>query len=184
MPLDIGFVLGAFGQNAEEDFKTQKSITKAMIDKFKISPSDTRAGFILFGQDARLVARLNLYKNERSLKALVDSLQNPGDGSRLDKALDMARSEVLFSPFGARNGVPKSLVVFVSHKSNVNPLIAAQKLKDLGVKIITVGVGQEADVDYLESISGRKEDMVLAREADNAEKAASNAADASFPGTV
>ena len=181
--LDVGLILGAAGRNSEKDFAIEQKIAKRIVESFHISPTTTRIGILLYGRDARMMAKLNSYSNRKSMVEYLDRLRNPGDGSRIDKALGMASTELFTEGNGDRAQVPNTLIVFMNRKAEVNPLQAARYLKDLGVKVIAIGIGDQVDVGELKDISGNEKDVFTAKEPEDVNKVAASVIAGSSPGT-
>ena len=176
-------MLGANGPDAAKDFELEKFISKEMLDAYDISSAITRIGLIVYGRDARVVAGLNSYSDRSSLENVINSLRNPGDGSRVDKALNIARTNLFLESNGARNAIPKTLVVFLNRKADISPLAEANKLREHGVKIIPVGIGKKIDQDDIISLSESSDNIFAARDPTEAMKTAAGASKATFPGT-
>ena len=180
--LDLGFLLGAGGVNAARDLEIQKRIAKDMLNAFDISPQHTRVGLIQYGRDSRLVARLNRYTDKRTLNHVIGTVSSTSSETRLDKALDMARSDLFDVHYGARKDIPKTLLVFTNKAVDSSSQDAAEKLKDLGVKVIVIGVGQQVDKKQLEGIAGSNKEVFVAANPDDAKNVVNDIAKASMPG--
>ena len=137
-------------------FNAQIKSAKAMLDSYDISNTATLAGAITYGKAATLALPLGESRDRDSVKRKFDSLANPGSGNNMGAALQMARSSLFSQDNGAREGVPRSLVVFVSEKFSGNPAelgSEARALKEAGVKIIAVGLGSEINKDDVASLA-------------------------------
>ena len=172
----------ADGSNTARDFEIELKITKEMLNSFHITPTDTRVGLLLYGRNAIVAVHLNTYRSKAELEDLVKTLKNYGNGNRMDKALNLSRTDMFNENKGARKGIPKSLVIFSNKKSDVNPIIEAQKLRDLGVKIVTIGVGQHMDKDELFHISGKKDQVFNAKNLEEVGNVVAAARRAVLPG--
>ena len=161
LKLDLGFLFGADGSNSQKDFDTEKKIATEMLNNFVISSSNTRVGIIQYGRDPRVVERLDSYTDKKTLTYII-GLLNPTEGHRIDKALDLVRTNLFDERYGARRGIPKTVIVFTNKKSDVSPKDAARKLRDLGVKTIAIGVGEKVDKGELKDITGNDKGLFVA----------------------
>lgn len=147
-PLDLGFILGASGQNASSIFKSEIAFIKYIISSYSISPVTTQVGAILYGRNAQIAFEMNKHSSESSLKAALDQLKNPSDGNNIGEALQLARTSLFSQENGARYGVQKSLVIFLNEKlvGNNNELkTELEALKSSGIRISVIGIGNNVD---------------------------------------
>lgn len=89
-----------------------------------------------------------------ALKSLIDVIPMETGGPAVDKALEAAKT--LFGGDGVRYDAQKVLVLMVDEKSSGDEeaaMKAAVELKESGVIIITVAVGDETDPTHLKNIS-------------------------------
>ena len=159
----------------------EKNIVKQVLDKLHISDTTTRVGFILYGKEARTALRLNTYRDATSLKRVIDSLRNSGDGNRVDKAFTVAQTNLFLEENGARIGVPKTLIVLMNNKADKSLSSAAQNLKDSGVKVIVIGVGQQVNEEELKSVAGEK-DVYVANQSEDIGKIVEKTAETRLSG--
>ena len=95
------------------------------------------------------------------LKSLIDIIPMETDGPAIDKALESAKT--LFGGDGVRYDAQKVLVLMVDKKSSGDEEAAmktAMELKESGVIIITVAVGDETDPNSLKNISSTPGNVV------------------------
>lgn len=89
-----------------------------------------------------------------ALKSLIDVIPMETGGPAVDKALEAAKT--LFGGDGVRYDAQKVLVLMVDEKSSGDEKVAmktAMELKESGVIIITVAVGDDTDPNHLKNIS-------------------------------
>lgn len=134
-----------------------KDIIKSIADKYVTDK--IHYGLITFDDDASI--KLNFSSSSDRLKSLIDSMSTETGGPAIDKALEAA--VVLFEGEGVRYDAHKVLVLMVDTKSSgddIDSMKSAMELKDSGVNIITVAVGDEADLSSLKNISSNPENVV------------------------
>lgn len=119
-------------------------------------------GLITFDTEANIVMPFSSNINSaEGLKSLVDVIPMKTGGPAVDKALEAAKT--LFGGDGVRYDAQKVLVLMVDEKSSGDEDAAmktAMELKESGVIIITVAVGDETDPNYLKNISSTPGNVV------------------------
>ena len=169
--LDLGFAISIGSTNANANLQKIKDTIKAVIDRY--GKRDIRYSFILFGNVPSKIVRFaesELYTIE-FLKNRVDSFSSIS-GSPLDKALDEARK--MFEDT-ARPDAKKVLVVIMDQGQSSDPEKTREKERDLresGIKVVPVALGEEANPDELTEITRNKENLVKMETDENPEKAA------------
>lgn len=83
--------------------------------------------------------------------AEVDGIKYPNEGTNTGKAL-LKANEALFA-VSARSGVPNIACVLTDGKSKDNIKTPAQKLRDSGVTVISIGMGTDYDLEQLREIA-------------------------------
>ena len=81
----------------------------------------------------------------------VDGIKYPNEGTNTGKAL-LKANEALFA-VSARSGVPNIACVLTDGKSKDNIGTPAQKLRDSGVTVISIGMGTDYDLEQLREIA-------------------------------
>ena len=175
-------MLGADGVNAARDFSIEKQIAKQMLNEFKVSPDNTRVGLIQYGREPRLVARLDSNTDRRTLDYFIDTLSSSGGGIQMDKAFDMVRTALFTERYGSRRGVPKTIVVLTNKAVDASSQVAAEKVRDLGVKIIVIGVGQQVVKNQLKGIAGIDSAVMVVRSQEEVKNIVKDVAKSALPG--
>ena len=103
----------------ESNFLAQKSIVKQIIkDIYPVSLDGNRIGVIRYSDDAKIEVNFNEYFTNKDLYTSVDSIPFTRGGSRIDKALKMARDQLFTVRNGARNDAKK--VSYLVDSTNVS----------------------------------------------------------------
>lgn len=141
--VDIGFLVDSSGSiNAADSFNYQriKDFIKGFIRSVVIGENNTRVGLATFSGQNAFTVRIS-FTDFFTTDALIDAVQMiPYDsgGTRTGEALDRIRTD-LFSM--AREGLPHILVVLTDGKSQDSVTAPSRRLRQMGVQIISVGVG-------------------------------------------
>ena len=91
--------------------------------------------------------------------AAVDKLPLFGYTTRIDKALNMAKSEMFKAENGGRPNVPKLIILLTDGRQTkdadaMNPGDIAEELRKSGIKLIVIGIGKYVNVTELLQMAG------------------------------
>ena len=182
--IDVGFIMGAAGSSNSTDFASQQFIVYKIISNLKLIRNGPHAGVILYGNNANIAVRLGAYRDSYALQSMVTALNNPGDGHRLDKALRIAKDSFFKMINGGRDNAKKVLVVLTNGKSGQDPLLVGSELKDQGIKVISIGVGHNPDVNEVKKLATSGKDAMIAPTAEDNKPVAIEAAKRILPGKL
>lgn len=159
--MDSSGSIGTNNFNREKQFVKQSSSVLGIPDK-------SRASVIVFGRDARVAIDFSKALSLQHFKTLVDNIQYYHGSTRIDKALLLAAKDVFPK---ARVGAAKIAVMLTDGKQTVAPdslplMNASQPLRDLGVRVIAVGIGHNVDEDELKQMVEFPDDVVLVKSFD------------------
>lgn len=125
------------------EFESQINFVKSIAKRLQVSPTGTRAGVILYGDEPKLSIGLNDYSTLPELYNLLDNLAHESGGRQLHKALTLAGETLQKSP----QEIPKFVVVILEGQqySSGSLLLrdAVKPLQALGVTIYVVGIGEK-----------------------------------------
>ena len=154
---DLGIIMGAFSNNAFNNFKLQKEFVISALGKLNISPQNVLPGLITYGLSASVQSNIGDISTYSQLVNILNSLNTPLNGNNILAAMRLARTNLFLPAKGSRATVPKVLWVFVD-KAAANDANAfrdeAQKLINLGVHLIVVGIGSEISRPDLDVVAG------------------------------
>ena len=139
----MGFLVDSSGSiNAADSFNYQriKDFIKGFIKSVVIGENDTRIGLATFSGENSFAVRINFtdFFTTDSLINAVQMIPYDSGGTRTGEALTRIRTN-LFSM--AREGLPHVLVVLTDGKSLDSVTTPSRLLREMGVQIISVGVG-------------------------------------------
>ena len=164
--IDLVFAISAVSSDAGEVFqKTQEAVT-SIVDKY--GTNNIQYAVILFGSDAQAVIDFDSYATTEQLKELFTNLPRVSGGPALDAAFKLA--DQVFSSPGARKDARKVLVMITDKKtsSRLDDVIPeANKLEDMAVAVIPVGIGTDADRKELEELTPDVSDVITISKVDD-----------------
>ena len=158
--LDLAFVLDDSSSVDEEEFSDVIKFVTYTIDAFPgISARGTRVGLVTFSSDARIAMAFDRYHQREQLIDAVENLSRKGGKTYINKGLDKA-NELFTAARGSRIDASKILVLMTDGKSKGDVVPPAQRLREKGVRIIAVGVGN-VDPVQLQQIAGVEDNVFL-----------------------
>ncbi len=164
--VDVGFIVDSSG-SLRSDHEKEKEFVKALADTFSISKEGSRASIITFNSNASINVKFSDHEVVADFQKAVDGLPEPTGKTRIDKALKLAKDELLTSKYGARENVPKLLVLLTdgtqtTAEGAVNPGDIAAELRQSGVRLIVIGVGKKVNTEELLRIAGENSNLYQA----------------------
>ena len=143
-------------------FEAAKTFIKKLYSNFPIGEDATHVGLVVYGKVSPVVFNLIDNRDKESVDDKVLSAFNPGSGENvLGKGLRITKDRVF--DVSARPGGHQVLMVLVAGKSNDDTRFPARALRDKGVTIFGIGMGDNADVNQLRDIVTSPEEEHLAR---------------------
>ena len=163
-PVDVAFIMDASGSIGDANYQKEKEFVKEVVYAFGVSESGGHAGVITYSDDAELDIRLGEHKSLASFNQAVDSLPYSKGRTRIDKALQLASSQLFSVGAGMRADVTKIAIVLTDGKqTQAADAVALDKavapLHALGVQVFAIGIGSEVDTDELRLLVQREEDV-------------------------
>lgn len=127
-----------------------------MVGGFQIGSNKVRMALITFSTGIHDTFQFGAYNSAYSLKQRISDIPYDAGGTKTHLALKYAR-ETSFSYWNSRSGVAKIAVVITDGQSNnkIETLKEAEKLRNSGVIIFSVGVGGGVDRSELSGMASR-----------------------------
>lgn len=137
---------GSINNAHKENYQIMKDFIKGIVKSFVIGEDNTNVAVATFSSLGYFKIRFD-FKKYFDAEQIVSAIENvPYDGKKTytGDALTRLRQELF--PL-ARNGVPHILIVMTDGRSHDHVKTPAERLHDMGVHIIAVGIGS---TDYQE----------------------------------
>jgi len=166
---DVAFLLDSSASLRRSNFMAQKSIVKQIIkDYYPVSVDGNRIGVIQYSDNAKIEVNFNEYFTTKDLNTSIDGIPFTRGGSRIDRALKLARDELFTTANGARNGAEKILILlsdgYQSSAADMeSPINIANELKKQGMKIFVLAGGPEVDINLINQIASDRRYVVEAK---------------------
>lgn len=156
--MDLAFVISTTAVDQDKNLEKMKEIIKETVETFGLHR--VRYSLITFGATPDVKIRFDsVFDTEEELGNVVDSVKRALGNAALDKALEEARYLFALAE-DARPNAMKVLVVITDKRSDSSEeevQIASEKLKDDGVRVIAIELGDESDTVTPEVIKPGKD---------------------------
>lgn len=151
---------------SDSEFVTMTTFLSDLIDNFDIQSQRMKVGVAQYGSRYQEIIELGNTLTTAQWKSQVQTVSKSNGQSRIDIALQHV-SSMFHSSFGGRRnaGVPQTLVVITSGSPLYNVVDAVKTLKDLGICILVLGIG-DVRKEQLLPITGNSEKIITFRDFD------------------
>ena len=156
VPMDIALVIDCSGSMWGREISEAKKAAVQFLDN--IGPS-AHVGLVSFGNpDAHL--QMGLTQNFKKLRRAIKGLDAEG-GTPMAEAIALTRDQVLVN--SENENVLVLLTDGMPNNSN-NTRREAELAKQQGIQMITIGVGNGVDSDYLKQVASTSDDYYFVEE--------------------
>ena len=162
---DLAFVVDTSGSITDENFKKQKDFVKALASSFDPITTSHKLALISYSGDAQIEASFKDKMDQKGFEKAIDRVPHSKGRTRLDKALDLASSQLFTASGGTRDSKRKVMIILTDGRQSQDydtvPLaVAVRPLRQLGVKIYAVAIGDEVDLSELNQMTDNKDDVI------------------------
>ena len=148
---------------SEADFQMQKRFIKAVGSSFFVNSTETRLGLISYSASAHLHVHFEGHDVNR-FNSIVDAVFQDSKSSRIDQAL-MVSLELFGADSDDGRLTPKVLVILTDGNQAPDPDAvplpdAIEPLKQLGVRVFAIAVGNAVNANEFREIVQRRNHVV------------------------
>ena len=161
LKLDVAFVLGGYGPDADAIFERQREFVRTFLDSFRypITNSQVRVALMQYDKEAKIIKNFTDDYVIAYITKLVNDMTLQRTGARVDLALKEASSSLFTT---GRPNASKVLVLFIDAPLADRKSLrsAVQSLAKQGVQLVVVGVGSKARLVDLVAVGN--ENVIIA----------------------
>ncbi|KAI6201875.1 Cuticlin-1 [Aphelenchoides besseyi] len=158
LPLDLLFMIDGSGSVGGPTFDTQIATLNRIIEMADIGPRDTQIAVLQYSTYTYVEFPFKAHNTRESLQMAVNQIRHRSGttktGKALDKALQLFANKASGARFGQPDNVQQIAVVVSDGHSHDDPFPAANRLRQAGVRIIALGIGQHINMNELTQITG------------------------------
>ncbi|XP_028845412.1 von Willebrand factor A domain-containing protein 2 isoform X1 [Denticeps clupeoides] len=158
-PLDLIFVLDGSSGVGRDNFIQLKDFVRSVSVQFDINRDVAQMGLVVFGRRPVTVFDLDTHNSGSDILKAVAEASFLGGAASTGSALLHVHTYSLTVGKGARPGVNKAVVVLTDGTGAEDAVVPAQKLRDNGVFVFVVGIG-DLQQESLLRIAGRADHMI------------------------
>ena len=161
---DLAFVVDTSGSITDENFKKQQDFVKVLASAFDPNLAKHQLGLISYSSNAQMEVSFQEKADRKEFEQAVERIKHTKGRTRIDKALKLASSQLFTSSGGSRSGKRKIMIILTDGRQSQDfdtvPLKeAVLPLRQLGVRIFAVAIGNEVDLKELYNVTERNEDV-------------------------
>lgn len=163
MQRDIVFLMDSSDEMLS-DFTQVRGFVEQMVEKLTVGERKDQVSVVQYSNEPSVEFLLNTHKSQQSAADSLKTIRHKGGRSRnTGAALNYVKENVFTPSSGSRRqqGVPQTLVLLTSGRSNDDVRKAAENLKEIGVMMFVVGI-KNADILEMQSISQEASHAFLA----------------------
>ncbi|PFX13743.1 coadhesin-like isoform X2 [Stylophora pistillata] len=156
--LDLAVILDATKSVGKAEFQKSKDFALALVNSMNIAPGGSHLGLMVYNINATILTKFNEEDKQDPLivKSILDDTNKLLGRTFTDRALIKANDELFTAEGGDRPQAPDVLVLVTDGRTNKDSVpydVVLPPLKEKGVKIIAVGVGNNIKHEELKTIA-------------------------------
>ncbi|GAB1598186.1 uncharacterized protein LOC115210223 [Argonauta hians] len=157
--VDIMFVLDSSSSIWPNDYERLLTFLQKFVDTFEIGKSKMRMGVITYSKKAYLEFSIGQYIDRQQLHQAIANITYRSGWTNTGAALNLARKQ--FQPLLDSSASLVTVVITDGNSRSYNKTkAAAEKLRNLGVRIYAIGIGRKYLIHELKSIASDPENGV------------------------
>lgn len=158
--LDLVFALDASDGVGRDNFLTLQDFVRSLSVQFDVNRDVAQLALVAYSRRATTVFNLDNHDSGSAILAAIGEANYMGGVASTGAALLHIHSNILTVNKGARPGVNKAVVVVTDGSGGADAVVPAQKLRDNGVSVFVVGIG-DMQKEKLLHIAGSEEHLIL-----------------------
>ncbi|XP_060084065.1 uncharacterized protein LOC132563324 [Ylistrum balloti] len=150
---DVVFLLDASGSIGSFNFGTMKYFIQNFTANVRLGPNDIQIGVTKFSSSPSNEFWLNEHYGVLTLNPAIEDINYTGGGTRIAAGLEYVLNNSLKVANGARQDSEKVVILMTDGKSSDDPAAVATTMRNAGVLVACVGIGNGIDMNQLNDIA-------------------------------
>nr|XP_015825821.2 collagen alpha-1(XII) chain isoform X3 [Nothobranchius furzeri] len=134
------------------NFAKVRAFLEVLVNSFDIGPNKIQISLVQYSRDPHTEFALNTHHDINAVVKAVRTFPYRGGSTNTGKAMTYVRERIFVTARGARENIPRVMVLITDGKSSDSFKDAATKLRNIDVEIFAVGV-KDAVRSELEAIA-------------------------------
>lgn len=135
-----------------QNFAKVRAFLEVLVNSFDIGPNKIQISLVQYSRDPHTEFALNTHHDLNAVVKAVRTFPYRGGSTNTGKAMTYVKEKIFVSARGARQNVPRVMVLITDGKSSDSFRSAATALREIDVEIFAVGV-KDAVRSELEAIA-------------------------------
>ncbi|KAG7244369.1 hypothetical protein INR49_002894 [Caranx melampygus] len=135
-----------------QNFAKVRAFLEVLVNSFDIGPNKVQISLVQYSRDPHTEFALNTHHDINAVVKAVRTFPYRGGSTNTGKAMTYVREKIFINSRGARQNVPRVMVLITDGKSSDSFKDAATNLRNIDVEIFAVGV-KDAVRSELEAIA-------------------------------
>ncbi|XP_051942784.1 collagen alpha-1(XII) chain isoform X5 [Hippocampus zosterae] len=140
-----------------QNFAKVRAFLEVLVNSFDIAPNKVQLSLVQYSRDPHTEFALNTHHDINAVVKAVRTFPYRGGSTNTGKAMAYVKDRIFTNARGARNNVPRVMVLVTDGKSSDSFKDAATNLRKIDVEIFAVGV-KDAVRSELEAIANEPSD--------------------------
>ncbi|XP_061897868.1 collagen alpha-1(XII) chain-like isoform X2 [Entelurus aequoreus] len=140
-----------------QNFAKVRAFLEVLVDSFDIGPNKVQISLVQYSRDPHTEFSLNTHHDISAVVKAVRTFPYRGGSTNTGRAMAYVKDKVFINSRGARDNVPRVMVLITDGKSSDSFQDAATNLRNSDVEIFAVGV-KDAVRSELEAIANQPSD--------------------------
>ena len=171
--IDLAFIVDSSGSINEKDpnnWNTVLRFVERVVERFDNIGSDgVRVGLVVYSNNPEVSFFLNTHNNRQNTVNAIRNVPYIGGTTNTAGGLEFMNDRIFNGNNGDRPGVPNVAVLVTDGESNErerDTIPEASRAKGRGIRIISVGVSNQINMNELQAIATSNSDVLLADDFD------------------
>lgn len=135
-----------------QNFAKVRAFLEVLVNSFDIGPGKVQISLVQYSRDPHTEFALNTHHDINAVVKAVRTFPYRGGSTNTGKAMKYVKDKIFITSRGARQNVPRVMVLITDGKSSDSFKDAATNLRNIDVEIFAVGV-KDAVRSELEAIA-------------------------------
>ena len=131
---------GSIESQGSGNFQRAKEFLAALVNSFEVGRDKVNVATVLYSGSYSIIHDLDKFYTKEDVVNAIQGMPYPGGSTFTGLGLNVIRNEI-FKTLGDRSQLPKVVVVLTDGLSKDSVTEPAQRLRDMGVIIMSIGVG-------------------------------------------
>ena len=169
-PIDVVFAVDGSTKIDPLRFTQMKNFVSDIVSYLPVSETEVHVGVVEYSDKPYVEIYLDYYFDSTNLREAIELIKpSEGETASTEQVIKIVRERMFVPERGSRSGVPKVLVIVTDGRPYVGdkPEIEAGLLRQTGVRVLVVPIGDRSDTGVLGKVVSRPENLYPVNQGSN-----------------